>query len=154
MKKINVIAVVGKRGELGFQNKLIWDVPEDMERFKELTMGKTVIMGRKTFESIGKPLKGRENIVITSNKHYHSTSENLKIVGSFQEALKCVEDECFVIGGGKVYKQAVPIADTIYLTRLTMTAKADCFFPKIPKHFQITGFKGHNGVSFLTYTKK
>lgn len=154
MRKINVIAVAGANNEIGYKNKLIWDVPEDMKRFKELTLGKVVIMGRRTFESLKKPLAGRQNIVITRNKNY-KVCEGVKVVNSFQEAIKSGEEECFIIGGGKVYRQAVPLADTIYLTKLARTFhKADSYFPRIPKHFKVTNFYGHNGISFLTYKKE
>ena len=129
--KISIIAAIGKNRELGKDNKMLWHIPEDMLNFKNLTMGHPVIMGRKTFESIGKPLEGRTNIVITKNKNYKP--EGVLVVHSLEGAISLAESkdphEAFVIGGGNIYYQALSHADRLYLTVVDGTFDADTFFP-------------------------
>ena len=124
---------------IGKDNKLMWHIPEDLKRFKDITSGHHVIMGRKTYESIidqlGKPLPNRTSIVITSNKDYQ-TQEGGVVVSGIEEAFKVAEEagesEVFIIGGGEIYDTTVSIVDTIYLTRLMdMFNDADTFFPPI-----------------------
>ncbi len=129
---ISIIAAIGKKRELGKNNKLLWHTPEDMKRFKAITIGHPVIMGRKTFESIGKPLSQRTNIVITRNSHY--PSEGILIASSLQDALTKAKgcdgaEEIFIIGGGKIYAEAISIAHRLYLTIVEAEADADTFFP-------------------------
>lgn len=130
--KISIIAAIasGNRA-LGKGNKLIYHIPQDLKRFKELTLGHVVIMGRKTFESIGKPLPNRTNIVISRNPSY--TAEGTIVVHSLDEALtkaKEVEnEEIFIIGGGQIYEEAISKADKLYLTIVEGNPNADTFFP-------------------------
>ena len=129
---INIIAVIGKNNAIGCNNKLLWDIPSDMSRFKALTMDHPVIMGRKTFESIGKALPGRCNIVITRNKDYKA--EKCIVESSLKQSLErsklCVgSDEVFIIGGGEIYAQALTCANRLYLTVVDDEPKADTFFP-------------------------
>lgn len=132
--KISIIAAIGKHNELGKNNALLWNLPNDMTYFREKTRGHIIIMGRKTFESIGKPLPGRQNIVITTDPHYHQTS--VTVAHSYEEALTLCDfenypDEVFVIGGAQIYTQALPTAQTLYITHVDGTFEADTFFPKI-----------------------
>lgn len=154
MTKIALIAAIGKNGELGKDNRLLWHIPEDLKRFKKLTHGHAVIMGRKTFESMGRVLSNRINIVVTRDierftNHNNQRSKikknlelgicclefdkNLFICSSLENALqkaKSIEKkEIFVIGGGQIYEQALPYADKLYLTIVDATADADTFFP-------------------------
>ena len=140
MVKISIIAAIGKNRELGKNNKLLWHIPEDMKRFRQLTEGHAVIMGRKTFDSIGKPLPNRMNIVITKNPNVFQSINrlnNLIVVDSLDKAvetaksfeLKVANPEIFIIGGGSIYKQAISIADRLYLTIIDGTFNADTFFP-------------------------
>ncbi len=129
---ISLIAAVGKNNELGKNSTLLWNLPADMRHFRETTSGHTVIMGRKTFESIGKPLPNRRNIIITRDEKYKK--EGIEVVHSLPEAMKKAynEKEVFVIGGAEIYKQAISLADKLYITHIKAEDKeADAFFPKI-----------------------
>ena len=127
---ISLILAIGKNNEIGFGNKLPWHLPDDLKRFKEITRGHTVIMGRKTYESIGRLLPERKNIIITRDKAY--TIKGATIVSSIEEAIKeCEkEDEAFVIGGGEICKLALPYAKKMYLTHVNTELPADSFFPE------------------------
>ena len=128
---ISIIAAIGSNRELGKDNKLLWHIPEDLKRFQKITFGHPVIMGRTTFESLGKPLSGRTNIVVTRNKDY--TIPGCIITYSFEEAIKIAEDkdqnEIFIIGGGQIYKQGIEFANKLYLTVVEGNFDADTFFP-------------------------
>ena len=130
---ISLIAAIGKNNELGKNNALLWHMPADMKHFKEVTSLHSVIMGRKTFESISKPLLNRRNIVITRDVKYKK--EGTEIAHSFAGALDLIRDpneEIFVIGGAEIYKQTIPVADKLYITHIDAEDKdADSFFPEI-----------------------
>ncbi len=127
---ITIIAALGKNNEIGLNNDLLWRLPKDLKRFKALTTGNTIIMGRKTYESIGRPLPNRKNIVITRNKTYQA--KGCLVVNSLDEALEqCESQECFIIGGASIYKEAFPIATKMELTLVDFEGKADTFFPTI-----------------------
>lgn len=130
---ITLIAAAAENNALGKDNDLVWHLPDDFKRFKKLTSGHCIIMGRKTLESMDGPLPNRTNIVITRQEGY--TFKGCTIVHSFEEALKaCLQDEeIFIIGGGEIYKQAIEKADKIELTRIHTTVEADAYFPKIDK---------------------
>jgi dihydrofolate reductase len=131
---LSIIAVIGKNRELGRNNKLLWHIPGDLPRFKQITSGHPVIMGRKTFQSIGRPLSGRANFVITADPAF--TADGVTIVSSLDVAIKQAQnapgaEEIFVIGGGSTYAQAIDLADRLYLTVVNAEAKdADTFFPE------------------------
>ncbi len=132
--KISLIASIGKNRELGKNNKLLFDIPEDMKSFREKTRGHVVIMGRKTYESIGRPLPNRTNIVITKNLELKTENSEVEFAGSIEEALEIAKGfeghEVFIIGGEQIYKLAMPYADKLYLTVVNKTVKdADAFFP-------------------------
>jgi len=127
---ITIIAALGKNNEIGLNNDLLWRLPKDLRHFKALTTGNTIIMGRKTYESIGRPLPKRKNIVITRNKTYQA--KGCLVVNSLDEALKeCESQECFIIGGASIYKEAFPIATKMELTLVDFEGEADTFFPTI-----------------------
>ena len=126
---ISIIAALGKNRELGKDNELLWHIPDDLKRFKRLTMGHPVIMGRKTFESIGKPLPGRTNIVVTHNQDYAAPNFAYKLEGALEEAEKTGADEIFVIGGAQIYAAALPYADRLYLTLVDDDKESDTYFP-------------------------
>ena len=129
---ITIIAAAGSNNELGKDNDLVWHLPKDFKRFKKLTTGHHIIMGRKTFQSFPKPLPNRVHLVITRNKDYHP--EGAIIVHSMTEALEVAknDNQAFIIGGGEIYKLGMKIADKIELTRVNSSFEADTFFPEIP----------------------
>jgi dihydrofolate reductase len=122
-----------EKGGIGKDNQLPWYLPSDLRRFKSLTMGHYLVMGRKTYESIGKPLPGRTMVVVSYNAGYHPTG--CIVVNSVEEAIRVAmeahEIEVFIIGGGEVFRQTINIANKIYLTNVHVDAKADVFFPNI-----------------------
>lgn len=130
--RISIIAAIGRNRELGKANTLIWHVREDLKRVKELTMGHPIIMGRKTYESIGHPLPGRTNIVIT---RHPTTITGCVVATSLEAALEAARSvdpgEIFIFGGASVYAEALPITDRLYLTLINAEdAAADVFFPE------------------------
>lgn len=131
---ISMIAAVGKNRELGKNNDLIWHFKEDMKFFRETTTGNTVVMGRKTFESLPHALPNRRNVVITSNKNY--SAEGAEVASSLEEALELTKnDNVFIIGGGKIYSEFLKYADKLYLTEIDAQCEdADTFFPEIDKN--------------------
>ncbi len=129
---ISIIAAIGKNSELGKKNALLWSLPADMKHFRETTKGHTVIMGQKTFESIGCPLPNRRNIVLTQDKNFKT--DGIEIVYSVKEAENLLDKdmENFVIGGGMIYKLFIDKADRLYITHVDAEfSDADTFFPEI-----------------------
>lgn len=131
---ISSIVAIGENNEIGKDNELLWHLPKDMRWFVDKTRGHTVVMGRKTLDSLGKPLPKRLNIVITRNKDFKP--EGVIVTHSVEEALKAAEqagtDEVFIIGGGHIYEQTLGIIDRLYLTKVHGTFEgADTFFPEI-----------------------
>jgi dihydrofolate reductase len=128
---ISIIVAIANNMAIGKDNDLIWHISEDLKRFKSITSGNTIIMGRKTYESIGRPLPKRRNIVISRNKDL--CIEGVEIVNSLDEALILSETdgEVFIIGGGAIYKEAMPLANKLYLTKVNITPEADVYFPEI-----------------------
>lgn len=126
-----MIAAIGENNELGKNNGLVWHLPDDFKRFKNLTTGHYIIMGRKTFESFPKPLPNRTHIVISRQKDYHPNG--CIVVNTLKKALeKAPKDEdVYIIGGGQIYDQAIAISDKMELTRVHASFKADTFFPEI-----------------------
>ena len=126
--RISVIAALAKNRVIGIENRLPWRLPEDLAHFKSLTLGHPILMGRKTFESLGRPLPGRTNIVITRNPDYRP--EGCLVADSIPGALAlCTDDEVFFIGGAELYAQAIPLADRLYLTEVDIEAEGDAWFP-------------------------
>ena len=125
------IAAATENNALGKDNKLVWHLPNDFKRFKEITSGHYIILGRKTFESFPKPLPNRTHVIITRNKNYKA--EGCIIVNSLEEALNKVpkNQDAYIIGGAEIYKQSINITDKIELTRVHTTCQADAFFPEI-----------------------
>ena len=128
--KVSMIVAASENGVIGKDNQLIWRLPNDLKRFKQLTLGHPIIMGRKTFESIGKPLPGRTSIVITRQKE--SVIDGAIVVHSLKEALvtaaQLEQEEAFIIGGGEIYKESVKVADKIYLTLVCAEVAGDTYF--------------------------
>ncbi|MES2604120.1 MAG: type 3 dihydrofolate reductase [Pseudomonadota bacterium] len=133
--KIALVVAAARNRAIGLNNKMPWHLPEDLKYFKRVTMGKPVIMGRNTFESIGRPLPGRPNIVISRNADYQA--EGITLVASLEAALDAArkllpvgQDEVMVIGGAQIYAQALALAQRLYLTEVDAEPEADAFFPE------------------------
>jgi dihydrofolate reductase len=126
---VSMIVAMAQNGVIGRDNTLPWRLPEDLRRFKAITMGKSILMGRKTFESIGKPLPGRLNFVLTRNRDWHA--DGVVVVGSVDEALQKVResDELIAIGGAEIYRLFMPFARRIYLTQVHAEVPGDTIFP-------------------------
>lgn len=153
---------MGEKNEIGFENKLLWHLPKDLKHFKDITSGHPIIMGRKTYESIGKPLPNRTNIVISRKKNWFE--EGILIVGSIKEAVKFakkIDENVFIIGGGNIYEQTMEIVDKLEVTLVKADLQADTFFPKInPKVWKKTeeifhekDEKNEYDFSFQTYER-
>lgn len=129
---ISIIAAMGNNRVIGRSGALPWHIPEDLRRFRELTFGHTVIMGRRTFEAIGRPLPGRKNVIVTRQPSY--SQEGAVIACSLDEAVKLSgpAGEIFVCGGGEIYRQALPLCTKIFLTVVDLDPEGDTFFPLIP----------------------
>ena len=131
---IALIVAADENNAIGFQNKMLWHLPNDLKFFKNKTWGMPIIMGRKTMESLGKPLPGRHNVVISSQKDLSLNGATVvhDLIEAFTEAETANVKEIMVIGGGEIYKQAIEFADIIYLTRVHATVgEADTYFPVI-----------------------
>jgi dihydrofolate reductase len=130
---ISIIVAMDERRGIGANNKLPWRLSSDLRRFRQLTMGHHIIMGRKTYESIGKPLPGRETIVVTRNPDYKA--EGCRTVHSVEDAISLAvrhgESEAFICGGAEIYAESLGFADRIYLTLVHTESNADTFFPQI-----------------------
>lgn len=127
-----IVVALGENNEIGFENQLLWHLPNDLKHFKEITSGHPVIMGRKTYESIGKPLPNRTNIVISRKTDWFE--EGILIVGSIKEAMKFakkIDEDVFIIGGGKIYEQTMDSADRLEVTQVMADLNGDTFFPQI-----------------------
>ncbi len=159
---INIIVAASKNNIIGKDNDLIWHLSADLKRFKRLTTGHTIIMGRKTFESIGRPLPNRTSVIITTQTDYKA--EGCIVVHSLEEALQFAqkEEEVFIIGGGSIYKQAMPLADKIFFTLIHDTFEGDTFFPAIDQQqWTVVQQEDHQPdeknkyvYSFIDYEKK
>jgi dihydrofolate reductase len=141
---ISIIAAIGKNRELGKNNKLLWQLKKDLQHFKIITSGHPVIMGRKTFESIGFPLPKRTNIVITRDKNYQ-VAAGVIICDSLEKAMEVAKtkdrQEIFIIGGASIYSQAINLADKLYLTLVDGTFDADVYFPEYSRFNKIISSK-------------
>ena len=130
--KITIVAAIASNNVIGQKNSLPWDIPEDLKRFKQLTSGHIILMGRKTFDSIGRPLPNRTNIVMTKDTNYQK--KGIEIVFDEREALNLIKDlnqEVFIIGGSKIYELFEPWATSLMITRVLKDFKGDAFFPEI-----------------------
>jgi dihydrofolate reductase len=158
----SLLAAIGKNYELGKDNQLLWKLPADMKHFRDTSRGHAIVMGRKTFESIGHPLPNRRNIIITRNTDYKP--EGTEIVHSIQEALglfKDSDEEVICIGGAEIYKQSMPFADKLYMTHVDATFDADAFFPEIDSSWHKESEEHHPAdteneypFTFVTYVIK
>lgn len=128
---ISIIVAMDKKRLIGRNGDLPWHLPNDLEYFRNVTMGHMIVMGRKTFEAIGKPLDGRKNVVLTREVNYKA--EGIEVVHSIKEVLSKVDNnqEIFIIGGGEIYKQFLPYADKLYITKIDYEFEGDTYFPNV-----------------------
>ncbi|MEJ4089515.1 dihydrofolate reductase [Galbibacter orientalis] len=160
---ITMIAAAAENNALGKDNDLVWHLPDDFKRFKKLTTGHAIIMGRKTYESFPSPLPDRKHIIITRQKDY-KPADGCIVVNNVEAAIKEATDDeqPFIIGGGEIYKLALPFSDKIELTRVHGTFEADAYFPEInTKDWELVSEEHHEkdekhnySFTYLTYIRK
>ena len=155
IKNLHLIAAVARNRVIGYNGQIPWNIPEDLQHFKELTMGHTVIMGRRTFASIGRPLPGRENIIVTSTLY---EIPGCIIVRSLAEALELASREIiFIIGGQQLYKEALPLAEYLDLNFVDAEPEGDTFFPEVNwnDYEEVSREQpaGEPAYTFVTYRK-
>ena len=161
---LSIIAAISENNVIGKDNKLLWHLPEDLKRFKELTTGHTIIMGRKTFESLGGILPDRKHIVLTRDMNYNIDSDWVKVVHDIEELKDYINDdnENFVIGGALIYKQLERYTQKMYITRIYKTFEGDAYFPKInedewkeiEREKGLKDEKNPFDYEFITYVRK
>ena len=158
--RIIIISAVAKNGVIGRSNgEMPWHVKEEFQHFKNTTFGFPIIMGRKTFETLGKPLKGRLNIILTNKRGTNYPFEDVKIFNSLKEAYSYCEKEkyekAFIIGGGEIYTQALETADEMIISYMNFEAEGDVFFPKIePDKWNVESKEKRNEFEIYRYTRK
>lgn len=145
---ISLVVAMGPNREIGINNQIPWKLSEDLKNFKKTTMGHHILMGRKTFESIGKPLPGRTNIILSRNKDFRA--QDSITVFTINEAIELAkkngETELMVIGGAEIYKQALGLANRIYLSQVDFKGKADAYFPEFnEKDWKVISEVKHSG---------
>ena len=161
---ITIIAAASENNALGKDNDLVWHLPDDFKRFKELTSGNYILMGRKTYESFPKPLPNRKHLIITRQDNYQ-VPENCfvfdSIQSAFDEVLEFSDKDIWIIGGGEIYKQSMGIADRIELTRVHAEFEADTFFPEIGEEWKLVKEEYHTSdekhkydFTYLTYDRR
>jgi len=130
---LSTIVAVAKNNVIGKDNKLIWHLPEDLKRFKSITTGKVIIMGRKTFESLGRVLPNRKHVILCNDMEMNIEDENVEILDSIDKLDKYIntEEECFVIGGATIYKLLMPYVEKLYITKINQEFDGDVYFPEI-----------------------
>ncbi|WP_299707192.1 dihydrofolate reductase [uncultured Pontibacter sp.] len=143
---IAIVVAIAENNVIGKDNQLIWHLPADLRHFKQKTMGHPMIMGRKTFESIGKPLPGRTTIIVTRQENYQA--EGCIVVNSVEEAIakgkELDSEQVSIVGGAEIYKQALPFVDTLYLTKVHHSFDGDTFFPELQEEeWQEVSAEGH-----------
>ena len=149
--KLSHIVALSENRVIGIENRLPWQLPEDLKRFRALTQGHPVIMGRKTFESIGKLLPKRVNIIVTRQKNY--SVEGALIAHSLEEALRFAREapgneEVFLIGGGEIFRESVEMVEKLYLTWVHTELQGDAFYPEVPGYFRETFREKHEALPY------
>lgn len=158
---ISLVAAMDKNNVIGYNNDMPWSLPNDLKHFKEVTSHSTIIMGRKTYESIGRPLPNRRNIILSRSSY--QTDDDVEVISSIDNIKELAkEEEVFVIGGGIIYEQVIPYADRLYITRIDADFKGDTYFPQFSEaEWQIIDEK--DGIQnednkydhkFYTYSRK
>ena len=151
---ITLLAAVGANLVIGRDGAMPWHLPEDLSHFKATTMGHTMVMGRRTYDAIGRALPGRRTIVMTGQQGWHAAG--VEVAHSLAEALALAgPTEVFVVGGGQVYREAMPFADQMMLTEIEQSPDGDAFFPTFePDDWHETAREAHDGFAWVTYERK
>jgi dihydrofolate reductase len=158
--KIIIIAAIAQNGVIGKANgEMAWHIREEFQHFKQTTLGSAVIMGRKTFETLGKPLKGRENIIVTRNKDFKAEFEETIICHSLDESINYCKlkkfEKVFIIGGGEIYRQALLLADEMILSFMKFEAKGEVRFPEIKSNtWQLVSTEDREKFEIKSYIRK
>jgi dihydrofolate reductase len=154
---ITIVAAVARNGVIGVDGGMPWHLPDDLRRFKELTLGHVLVMGRKTYESIGHPLPGRATIVVTRNSSWDPGSEEVRVTGGVSEAIAAaasIDSEVFVVGGGNVYAEALSLADRLELTWVDAEPDGDTRFPEVDwGDWRELGREHAEGVAYASYER-
>lgn len=155
-RRVVLVAAVADNGVIGADNRLLWHLPEDFAHFKRVTLGNVVVMGRRTFESIGRPLPGRTNVVVTRQDGW--VADGVLVAGSLEEALAMAAaypGDTMVIGGGQIYAQALPYADAQILTEVHVSPEGDTFYPAFDRSAWVeTGRERHDGFDFVWWERR
>lgn len=161
---LSIIVAIADKNVIGKDNKLIWHLPEDLKRFKKITTGHKIIMGRKTFESLGRVLPNRKHIILCNDMEMDINDENVEIIDDISKLNKYIEseEECFVIGGATIYKLLMPYANKMYITKINKEFEGDVYFPEIKDNEweEISKEKGLNNeenpydYEYITYIRK
>ena len=161
---LSIIVAIANKNVIGKDNKLIWHIPEDLKHFKEITTGHKIIMGRKTFESLGKPLPNRKHIILCNDMEMNIDDENIEVLEDISKLDKYIEsdEECFVIGGATIYKLLMPYSNKMYITKIDQDFEGDVYFPEISEEeWKITsekpGLKNEQNpfdYKYLTFERK
>ena len=165
MAEVIAIAAMDEGRVIGFENRLPWNVPEDMKRFMRLTKSHAVLMGRKTYESLPKksrPLPERFNIVATRSPERLAHEQEILVTNSARETveqfrrgeLSTPTDTLWIVGGEEIYRETLPLCDGVYLTRIAGTHQGDAYFPKFESEFEVVQEQRHDGYAFLNYARK
>jgi len=153
--RVVIVAAVGRNGVIGVDGRLPWKIPRDLARFKELTMGQALVMGRATFESIGRPLPGRDNIVLTRRPDW--SHEGVDVAGSLADGLEIAASrgkDVFVAGGAEVYRSALDVADRLELTEVDAEPDGDTWFPVVDwSQWREVSRQTHPGFDFVSYDR-
>ena len=157
MRNMKIIVAMSNNNVIGINNKLPWHLSDDLKRFKLLTQGNQIVMGRKTFESIGRPLPNRDNIIIT--RDLNSKIEGVKIISKIEDIPYSEDQKTFIIGGGEIYSQTINLCDELFITQINSEIQGDTYFPEISsniwKVYERSGTMIENKVEFeyITYHK-
>ena len=157
MRNMKIIVAMSNNNVIGINNKLPWHLSDDLKRFKLLTQGNQIVMGRKTFESIGRPLPNRDNIIIT--RDHNSKIEGVKIISKIEDIPYSEDQKTFIIGGGEIYSQTINLCDELFITQINSEIQGDTYFPEISsniwKVYERSGTMIENKVEFeyITYHK-